>query len=102
MESIPQSEPVRTQLIELLKIRGVHDKEAQQAFYNWARAQEYQVEQVGTPEARILYQIECADIYIDAGLIEEGRESLLDALTIAIQEGSRELSQKIENRLASL
>lgn len=103
MEGIPNQELVsREVLVGVLKERGLDDAETREMLIRWTEEQERIVEQEGTREAQLNFEIQRAELYCDAGFIEDGRQAFEDALTIAIQEGLDSFVNQIEQKLSTL
>ncbi len=103
MENIPNPEQLERQtLIETLRTRGFEDAESKQLMIAWCERREAEVSAEGTREAQVNFEIERAEIYQEAGSIEDALVALEDAFTIATQEGLDELAHTIEEKIASL
>jgi len=103
MEQIPNQESQeRVTLIEALRTKGIEDKETLEMLIAWTEKKEQEVERIGTREAQLDFEIDRAELYREAGLIEEALQALDDALMIATNEGLGEYSKKIEEKIASI
>lgn len=103
MEGFSNQESVsREVLVEVLKERGLDDIETREMLIRWTEEQERIVEQEGTREAQLNFEIQRAELYLDAGFVDDGRQALEDALTIAVQEGLDSFVDQIEQKLSVL
>ena len=103
MEQFPNQESQeRADLAEVLKIKGIEDKEVFEMLSNWTERKEQEVERIGTQEAQLEFEIERAELYLEAGLIQEAIQALDDAYIIASNEGLSEYVKKIEEKIASI
>ena len=102
MESGPNQESMeRDVLVDALKTKGIDDVEARELLVAWTEKQEQKVETIGTREAQIQFEIDRAELYIEAGFKDDGIQALEDALTIATNEGLEDLVKLIEERLST-
>ena len=103
MEQFPNQESQeRADLAEVLKTKGIEDKEVLEMLIAWTERKEQEVERIGTREAQLNFEMERAELYLKAGLIEEAIQALDDAYSIASKEGLSEYVKKIEEKIASI
>lgn len=88
---------------EKIREGGLVDPETKERIVAWAKQEEEKVEEGGrTLEARVEFAIQCAEIPRAAGDLEGTVRALEDALTIAEEERSEELCERIGKMLDEL
>ncbi|MEK7465466.1 MAG: hypothetical protein AAB631_01680 [Patescibacteria group bacterium] len=98
----PESlDALRTRVLSALKEKGPEDSETRELLLKWTLEHEALVEATGTSRATIEFNIERGTLYIEAGLMEEGLDTLESALIQAEQEGEDKLREQIIKKLNS-
>ena len=91
----------RTRVCAVLKEKGLEDPEAHQLLMDWTLAHEARVEATGTSRAAIEFNIERGTLYIEAGFLGEGIDTLESALIQAEQEDQKDLQEEIVKKINS-
>ena len=101
MEGIPNEERIidKSEVVNEIKTKGIEGLGVKELVERWTIEQEKNVEQVGTAEASINFNIDRADLYLATGDKEGALEALEDARLQAYQEGNIELYNKIMTRM---
>ncbi len=102
MEDEPNQESIdvlKQRAIDLLKEKG---PEALVALVAWTERREQEVESNRNPETEVAFEVERAQLYIDSGLVEEGRQAMEDAYLLACNLELEEESHKIAERILAL
>jgi hypothetical protein len=93
---------LRLRAVQLLRERGSDDDEARESLIAWTVEKEKMVNELGTREAQIDFEIERAELYAAAGFNEDARMVLDDALMIAEQEGLDGYKEKVARKLLEI
>ncbi len=101
-EALNQVSLERLILVAALKTKGIEDTETRGLLVAWTEKREQKVEQAGTREAQVEFEIERAELYKEAGLVDEALVAFEDILTIVTNEGLEELVIKIREKIFSL
>lgn len=92
----------REQVVSILKERGFEDPEARALFNAWSDQREAEVNVESTPDASLMYAIEVADVYSDAGFTDAAYDAYEDAIEFAYQFGQDDIVTLLELRLDAL
>lgn len=97
MEGLPNQERKikKSEVIELLKTRGLEDQEVKELVTQWTIQREALATEEGTAIASIIFNMDRADLYVAIGDIEGALEALEDARLQAHQENEMELYNQI-------
>ncbi len=105
MEDIPNIEDLdalRSRVVDMLKERGPEDQEAIDMLIEWTKRKEQEVELNRTPESEVEFEKERAQLYLDAGLVDDAKQAFEDAYLLACNLGLEEESHRIAERILSL
>jgi len=90
---------LKQRLLEAVKEKGPDSSEAKALFLEWTMSQERIADQAPGPFGRYELALKRAHLFHDAGLIQDARQALEDALTMAAQEFEPEYWDKIRDEL---
>lgn len=89
-------ENLELNLIAGLKEKGIDDSGVRALLIEWIVLQESEVDaQGGTTEVKVEFELRRARLYRSAGFLDDARTASEDALTIARNEGRKDLCGKI-------
>ncbi|MBX4200355.1 hypothetical protein KW790_02770 [Candidatus Parcubacteria bacterium] len=89
-------------LIEALKTKGLEDPETREMLIKWTEDKENEVEREGTRDAQINFELERAQLYLDAGYTDDAMQTLKDAMDIATNENRDDLVELVQQKIDSL
>lgn len=85
-------------VIESLK----KNPENKELFLKWLDKRRAEIDVINTSKATLMLNVEIAEIYREAGLIDEALDAFEAAAEMAYQEGEEELYKKLLDELESL
>ena len=89
----------REEILSALKTKGIEDFETKEWLSKYIEESRLEVEKITDKKEHYRASIECsirnAELFYDAGYLQEAFDGLLDTLEIARQAGEEDLSDKI-------
>lgn len=90
----------REEILDALKTKGVEDAETKEWLSTYIEESRLEVEKITDKKEHYRASIECsirnAELFNEAGYVQEAYDDLLDTLEIAHQAGEEDLSEKIK------
>ncbi|MFH1246527.1 MAG: hypothetical protein V1489_02005 [Candidatus Liptonbacteria bacterium] len=99
----PENQELRNRLIELLRTKGMEDPETRDIAIRWREPKEKEARSASKGrEGEIGLLCDVADVYREAGLIEEARAELEDAKQMAYYEAEAARDEATYNKFVGL
>ena len=93
---------LKQRAIDLIQEKGPKNPDALEALVVWTERKEQEVEASRTPENEVAFEMERAQLYLDAGLRDEAHQAFEDAYLLACNYEMEDISHKIAERILSL
>jgi hypothetical protein len=100
--SIENVESREQKMVRLFRERGIGDPEAMKLLIEWTQEREADNEKSKDPEARIRFELDRGDLYIQIGNLDGGFQAYEDARTMAWNEGREDIYKEIMEKLDRL
>lgn len=102
----PENKKSREEILEALKTKGLEDPETKEWLLAYIEESRLEVEKITSKKEHYRASIECsinnAQLFYEAGYIQEAFDDLVDTLEIAYQAGEDDLCEKIKTLLEEI